>query len=240
MKHLILTFALLAAFAASADKIVTRTAPDGVNTVTTHVDDNGYVASERSTLVHVCEKFHDQEAEDDATRQLIQESLEKIAEAHREQVEDGAIVQSVYGEGSNSSFIVKKELTATQKRFLALGRQYMRMAYFANALFERVGELERRLEAHESKRGFSLSEMKGIKFEPVLFDSVASNLQSRVEALEEREAKRQAEIDARRKAAETARAKRKAADDKASADKVQRAIDRAQGGKTAKSRREVR
>lgn len=233
MKHLILTFALLAAFAASADKVVTRTAPDGVNTITTHVDDNGYIVSQQSTLVHVPQKFNDQEAEDDATRQLIQESLAKIAEAHREEVEAGEIVQTVYGEGSNSSFIVKKELTATQKRFLALGRQYLQMAYFANSLAFRVSELEKKLAEVEKRTDGNVLTVASCQ-------PVASDLQARVEALEEREAKRQAEIDARRKAAETARAKRKAADDKASADKVQRAIDRAQGGKTAKSRREVR
>lgn len=46
----------LAAFAVYADTVITDK-PDGVNTRTRVVDDNGYVKSERITLVHVPEKY---------------------------------------------------------------------------------------------------------------------------------------------------------------------------------------
>ena len=46
----------LAAFAVYADTVITDK-PDGVNTRTRVVDDNGYVQSERITLAHVPEKY---------------------------------------------------------------------------------------------------------------------------------------------------------------------------------------
>lgn len=44
--------------AALAATVITEKAPDGVNTVTKTVDDNGYVISESQTLVHVPQKYN--------------------------------------------------------------------------------------------------------------------------------------------------------------------------------------
>lgn len=57
---------------------------------------------------------------------------------------ESLVVGGVYGEGSNSSFIVRKELTATQKRFIRIGRHFLALTAYAKELEGRVAALEAR------------------------------------------------------------------------------------------------
>lgn len=80
---------------------------------------------------------------------------EEPADAEKEQ--DPFVVGAVYGEGSNSSFIVRKELTATQKRFIRIGRHFLALTAYTKALEGRVVDLEARFkkmdeEAEEQRK----------------------------------------------------------------------------------------
>lgn len=55
---------------------------------------------------------------------------------------DLEVAEAVYKEGSNSTFITRKELTNTQKRFIAAGRQMNAMGFYIHALEERIAKLE--------------------------------------------------------------------------------------------------
>ena len=55
---------------------------------------------------------------------------------------ESLVVGGVYGEGSNSSFIVRTELTAT--RFIRIGRHFLALTAYAKELEGRVAALEAR------------------------------------------------------------------------------------------------
>lgn len=75
------------------------------------------------------------------------DAMEALAKADAERELEALIVGGVYGEGSNSSFIVRKELTATQKRFIAIGRNFLMLTAYAKELEGRVAALEARLKS---------------------------------------------------------------------------------------------
>jgi len=64
--------------------------------------------------------------------------------ADTEKEQEEFVVGAVYGEGSNSSFIVRKELTATQKRFIRIGRHFLALTAYTKELEGRVAALEAR------------------------------------------------------------------------------------------------
>jgi len=88
----------------------------------------------------------------EAIAQMFQQALDKCDAAAQERCEDEAIVKAVYGEGTNSSFITRAELTATQKRFIALGRRLMYLAFYAQQLERRVEFLEQRIEEQDEPK----------------------------------------------------------------------------------------
>ena len=75
------------------------------------------------------------------------DAMEALAKADAERELEALIVGGVYGEGSNSSFIVRKELTSTQKRFIAIGRNFLVLTAYAKELEGRVAALEARLKS---------------------------------------------------------------------------------------------
>jgi len=174
---------------------------------------------------------NDDATQEQAVHDQIADALAVLENARIEKAADDAVVEHIYGEGSNSSFIVRTELTATQKRFLALGRRYCQMAAFCQYLSGKVESLEAKLQAFEDER----NEAKFLSVKDQLGNvadmaTEISNLTARVEALEN---EKQA-AEARREAMRQKRTRQ----EKASADeKVQRAIDRASGGKAGKSAR---
>lgn len=62
-----------------------------------------------------------------------------------------AVVKAVYGEDAQSSFIVKTELTATQKRFIAIGQKTLALALVSGQLQARIDALEGRVAELEAK-----------------------------------------------------------------------------------------
>lgn len=90
------------------------------------------------TAVHICK---------DGTNELLDAYDEAVkADAEREAREDylKRLVAEVYGEGTNSSFITRKELTATQKRFVVLGNNLLVLVQYVKSLERRIAELEGR------------------------------------------------------------------------------------------------
>ena len=72
------------------------------------------------------------------------DAMTELAKADVERALEAQIVGGVYGEGSNSSFIVRKELTATQKRFIAIGRNFLMLTAYAKELEGRIAAMEAR------------------------------------------------------------------------------------------------
>lgn len=79
------------------------------------------------------------------------DAMAELAKADAERALEAQIVGGVYGEGSNSSFIVRKELTATQKRFLAIGRNFLALTAYAKELEGRIAAMEARFKAMDDK-----------------------------------------------------------------------------------------
>ena len=77
----------------------------------------------------------------------LAEGSAELEKTDAEKKQEALIVGGFYGEGSNSSFIVRKELTATQKRFLAVGRNFLMLTAYAKGLEGRVAALEARLKS---------------------------------------------------------------------------------------------
>jgi len=82
---------------------------------------------------------------------LALDAMTELAKADAEKELEALIVGGVYGESSNSSFIVRKELTATQKRFLAIGRNFLMLTAYAKELEGRVAVLEGRIKAMDDE-----------------------------------------------------------------------------------------
>lgn len=72
------------------------------------------------------------------------DAMAELAKADAEKELEALIVGGVYGEGSNSSFIVRKELTATQKRFIAIGRNFLALTAYTKELEGRIAAMEAR------------------------------------------------------------------------------------------------
>jgi len=77
----------------------------------------------------------------------LAEGSAELENTDAEKEQEARIIGGFYGEGSNSSFIVRKELTATQKRFLAVGRNFLELVAYTKKLEWRVAALEARLKA---------------------------------------------------------------------------------------------
>lgn len=88
-------------------------------------------------------------------REVMQDALRKLDEAANVRIEEQAVVHAVFNEGTNSSFIARTELTATQKRFLEMGRRMMQMAVYIQLLEARLAALEE-VENEKQKRKASL------------------------------------------------------------------------------------
>lgn len=72
------------------------------------------------------------------------DAMAELEKADAERALEAQIVGGVYGEGSNSSFIVRKELTATQKRFIAIGWNFLALTAYAKELEGRIAAMEAR------------------------------------------------------------------------------------------------
>lgn len=89
-----------------------------------------------------CQCRADEADEVAEVREIMQDALRKMDEAAKVRVEEKAVVHAVFNEGTNSSFITRTELTATQKRFLEMGRRMMQMALYIQSLEARLATLE--------------------------------------------------------------------------------------------------
>lgn len=84
----------------------------------------------------------DEAAEVAEVAEVMQDALLKMEDAAKVRVEEKAVVHAVFNEGTNSSFITRTELTATQKRFLEMGRRMVQMALYIQSLEARLSTLE--------------------------------------------------------------------------------------------------
>jgi len=173
MRTLAIMTACLAIGAAAHARTETFTANDGMNTITRTVDDaTGQILSEQSTLV--ASVYYTTPtttlsnqlsfADEDETATFKQAIIDRMAELRarsRLQAETAGIAEVVYGEGTNSTFITRTELSQTQKRFLALGRNYLILVELNGDLWKRCKALEERLaklEAAEADRAKAQAE----------------------------------------------------------------------------------
>jgi len=90
--------------------------------------------------------------EADVVKETIGNALRRLEFQQSEDIVDQEIVNQVYCEGTNSSFIVRHELTATQKRFIALGRKYYQLLVYAQLLESRLKVLEERAASEDHER----------------------------------------------------------------------------------------
>ena len=101
----------------------------------------------------------DEAAEVAEVAEVMQDALLKMEDAAKVRVEEKAVVHAVFNEGTNSSFITRTELTATQKRFLEMGRRMVQMALYIQSLETRLASLEaienERLERRERAASIS-------------------------------------------------------------------------------------
>lgn len=84
----------------------------------------------------------DEAAEVAEVAEVMQDALLKMEDAAKVRIEEKAVVHAVFNEGTNSSFITRTELTATQKRFLEMGRRMVQMALYIQSLEARLSTLE--------------------------------------------------------------------------------------------------
>lgn len=84
----------------------------------------------------------DEAAEVAEVAEVMQDALLKMEDAAKVRVEEKAVVHAVFNEGTNSSFITRTGLTATQKRFLEMGRRMVQMALYIQSLEARLSTLE--------------------------------------------------------------------------------------------------